>query len=256
MQQAEKLAYAAFDAGNALLGAIHRNERELLAGRLHWVEGRVGECLFDAGEDVRTAYFPLAGATIALSVSLVDGRNVHAALIGREGGVGGIVSGGHKPAFARAEIETAGPILALGHHDLHRAKAKSANLAELFSRYADCLFAQTMQTAACNAYHSAEQRVARWLLFLDDRVDGSNIPLSQDRLGSIIGAHRVTVLRGMRPLQEHALIEVARNRVSIRDRFGLEQRACECRRAIDLHYLRMLPGWRLDQGRVGLPPHH
>lgn len=251
--QPAQLADVAFEAGNALLRGLGRVERSLLAGRLHWIECRAGERLFGAGDDVRTAYFPLNGTTIALSVSLADGRDVHAGLIGREGAVGGIVSGGRKPAFARAEVETAGPILTLAHEDLHKAKAKSAHLTDLFARYADCLFAQTMQTAACNAFHSAEQRVARWLLFLADRVDGRDIALTQDRLGAIIGAHRVTVLRGMRPLQAERLIEVRRNHVVIRDRSGLELRACECRRSIDHHYQRMLPGWRLRPEQQPMP---
>lgn len=195
---------------------------------------------------MRTAYFPLVGATIALVISLSDGRDVHAGLIGREGAVGGIVSGGHMPAFARAEVETAGTIMTLSHEDLHEAKGRSTLLAELFSRYADCLFAQAMQTAACNSFHAAEQRVARWLLFLADRMGTRNITLNQDRLGAIIGAHRVTVLRGMRPLQANRLIKVRRNRVVILDRAGLELRACECRRAIEQHYQRMLPGWQLQ----------
>ncbi|MDX2203344.1 MAG: Crp/Fnr family transcriptional regulator [Hyphomicrobiaceae bacterium] len=258
LAQTALLAHAAFEAGNSLLGALRPGERSLLAGRLHWIECYSGERLFSPGEDVRTAYFPLDGTTIALSIQLVDGREVHAGLIGREGAVGGIVSGGHKPAFARAEVETAGPILTLPHQDLHKAKARSSHLNDLFARYADCLFAQAMQTAACNAFHSAEQRVARWLLFLSDRVGGREIPLTQDRLGAIIGAHRVTVLRGMRPLQALGLIDIRRSQVLIRDRSGLELRACECRRAIQLHYERMLPGWHLpsEHERAAPKAHH
>ena len=102
-----------------------------------------------------------------------------------------------------------------------------------------------MQTSACNAFHDARQRVARWLLFLQDRIGGSDIPVTQDRLAAIIGAHRVTVLRGIGPLQKGRLVAVQRGRVVVHDRQGLEAAACECRGAIDRHYRRMLPGWRL-----------
>src|SRR5215467_11255130 len=94
------------EAANSLLASLGSADRRLLAGRLHRIESRPGDLLFYAGEEVETAYFPLDGATIALSIKLEDGRDVHAGLIGREGVVGGIVSGGYKPAFAHGEVET------------------------------------------------------------------------------------------------------------------------------------------------------
>jgi CRP-like cAMP-binding protein len=232
--------------GNSLLVMLSPADRMLLAADLTRVECKPLQRLFRAGEDVVAAYFPLEGCTIALSVGLADGRDVHVGLIGREGAVGGIVSGGNKPGFATAVVETGGPALTLSHNDLQRAKSKSASLVEQFASYADCLFAQAMQTAACNAFHSAEQRLARWLLFLQDRVSRHDIPVTQDRLGAIIGAHRVTVLRGLRPLQDSRLIEMRRGRVVVLDREGLERMACECRSAIEAHYRRMLPGWHLQ----------
>lgn len=74
------LAEAAFEAGNALLGALRSKDRMLLSGRLQWRDCRSGDRLFNGGEDARTAYFPLGSTTIALSVSLSDGRDVHAAV--------------------------------------------------------------------------------------------------------------------------------------------------------------------------------
>jgi CRP-like cAMP-binding protein len=234
-----------YDAANSLLASLGPADQRLLAGRLHRIESEPGDLIFDAGEDVETAYFPLDGATIALSVGLADGRDVHAGLIGREGAVGGIVSGGYRPAFASGQVETGGPILTLSHRDLHRAKANSARLTDLFARYADCLFAQAMQTAACNAFHSAGQRIARWLLFLRDRIGREDIPISEERLGAIIGAHRITVVRAIKPLEEARIIEIRRSRIIVRDNAGLERIACECRHAIEQHYERMLPRWRL-----------
>ncbi len=232
--------------GNSLLMMLSPADRMLLASGFTRVECKPLQRLFRAGENVVAAYFPLEGCTIALSVGLADGRDVHVGLIGREGAVGGIVSGGNKPGFATAVVETGGPALTLSNNDLQRAKSKSAPLAELFASYGDCLFAQAMQTAACNAFHSAEQRLARWLLFLQDRVGQHDIPVTQDRLGTIIGTHRVTVLRGLRPLQDSRLIEMRRGRVVVLDREGLERMACECRAAIEGHYRRMLPGWQLQ----------
>jgi CRP-like cAMP-binding protein len=235
-----------YQAANSLLASLGPADTRLLAGRLHPIESQPGDLLFYAGQDLETAYFPLNGATIALSIKLEDGRDVHAGLIGREGVVGGIVSGGYKPVFAHGQVETGGQMLTLSHRDLQRAKTNSPRILDLFARYADCLFAQTMQNAACNAFHSAEQRIARWLLFLRERLGGNDIPLSQERLGGIVGAHRITVVRGIRPLEQQGIIELRRSLIIVRDYPGLERIACECRRAIEQHYRRMLPRWRFD----------
>src|SRR5205085_7400606 len=113
---------------------------------------------------VRQVYFPCGSSMISYLVVLEDGRAIETALIGREGAAGGIVSQGHLPAYARAEVQFPGTFIRIDLARLEDAKARSAALRNLFARYADCLVAQVFQAVACNAAHTIEQRTARWLI--------------------------------------------------------------------------------------------
>ena len=164
-----------------------------------------------------------------------------AATIGREGAVGGIVSAGHKPAFAQAEVVLPGPALCLDIGRLEDAKERSPALRDLFARYADALLAQMMQTVACNALHPLNARCCRWLLTTQDRVNSADIPLTQEALAEMLGVQRTTVSTVVGALRDRGLIRYGRGQVTILDRPRLEAAACECYRAVKSHFERVLP---------------
>jgi CRP-like cAMP-binding protein len=200
-----------------------------------------GQILFEPEEDVVITHFPLTGTMAALVLVLEDGRAAEAATIGREGAVGGIVSGGHKPAFARAVTEIAGLAVRIETARIKVAKERSAAVRGLFDRYADALLAQILQSVTCNAAHSLQQRFARWLLMTQDQVGSADIPLTQETIGEMLGVHRTSVMRVARALQDQRLIQYRRGRLTIADRAGLEQTACECYRAVARHSKGVVP---------------
>lgn len=199
------------------------------------------EVLFEPEEDVVLTHFPVTGTMTALVVVLEDGRTAKAATIGHEGAIGGIVSAGHKPAFARAVTEIAGPALRIETARLEHAKDRSRAVRDLFSRYADALLAQVLQSVTCNAVHSLPQRFARWLLMTQDRVGSPELPLTQEVIADMLGAHRATVIRVARTLQDANIIEYGRGRVTVLDRRALENASCECYEAVTRHFARVLP---------------
>ena len=154
------------------------------------------------------------------------------ASIGREGAVGGIVSCGDVPAFSRAEVIVGGPAAVVPMTVLEQIKGQSGHVKNLFCRFADYLLAQIMQSAACNSFHSIEARTARWLLIADDRA-GPQLELTQEALARLLGAQRTTINAVIGQLERDRLIEVRRGAVSIRDRAGLEARACLCYAAVE-----------------------
>jgi CRP-like cAMP-binding protein len=155
--------------------------------------------------------------------------------------VGGIVSEGHKPAFGRALVQVGGEALAINTSHLEAAKTGSPRFGDLFSRYADALLAQMMQSIACNALHRVEERCARWLLSTQDRVGDKVIHLTQESLAEMLGVQRTTVTGVTSLLQSRGLIRAHRGRVEIVDRDGLERAACECYAAVENHFARLLP---------------
>lgn len=234
-------ASASVRRANRLLAAMSEREFAVLEPHLKLVSLPRGSVLFEPGDDVDTTYFPCRRTMASLLVVTRDGREVEAATIGREGAVGGIVSEGHKPAFGRAVVQIGGEALAIPTSDLEAAKTGSARFGDLFSRYADALLAQMMQSVACNALHRADERCARWLLATHDRAGDKMIHLTQESLAEMLGVQRTTVTAVTGDLQNRGLIRTHRGRVEIVDRKGLERAACECYAAVEAHFAEVLP---------------
>jgi CRP-like cAMP-binding protein len=228
-------------SANRLLAAVPVVERGLLEPHVQLVELGHRQVLFEPEEDVVTTHFPVTGTMAALVVTLEDGKTAEAASIGREGAIGGIVSAGHKPAFTRAVTIIAGPALRIDTARIELAKEKSKVVRELFERYADALLAQVLQSVTCNAVHSQQQRLARWLLMTQDRVGSAELPLTQETIGEMLGVHRSTVIRVARSFQRQGLIRYERGKVAITNRTGLELAVCECYGAVARHFKRMVP---------------
>ncbi len=229
-------------SGNLLLSTFPVEVRALLEpfGEVVQLDG--GDRIQQRGEDVRSSYFPFGTTMVSLVVELSDGRSLEVASIGCEGAVGGIVSCGHAPAFAHALVQVAGPAMRMPMAALEDAKRRSDFLANLFCRFSDYLLAEVMESAACNAFHSIEQRAARWLLTAQDRA-GDRIELTQEALAGLLGVQRTTVNAVVRKLQEDWLLTLHRGRVTVLDRAGLKQRACECHTVLEKHFAAVIgPG--------------
>jgi CRP-like cAMP-binding protein len=213
-----------------------------LAAGLECVELERGESLFEPGDDVTHAHFPIGGTVIALVLPMQDGRAVEAATIGREGAVGGIISLGLSPAFARASVQIGGRVARVSLSRLEAVKRSAPKVHDVLTRYADCLTAQVLQSVACAALHPLEARCARWLLMTHDRLQDPELPLTQEALAEMLGVARTYVTRIAGALQESGAISYRRGVIRIARRAKLEYRACECYQAVRQHFDRVLPG--------------
>jgi CRP-like cAMP-binding protein len=222
-------------AANRLLSSFPTESRALIEPFGTVVTLSVGDVIQRRGEDVQETYFPFGTAMVSLVVDLPGGRSVEVASVGHEGAIGGIVSCGNAPAFARAQVLVAGRALRVPMEALEDAKMRSGHIRNLFCRFADYLLAQVMQSAACNAHHPIEQRAARWLLTAEDRA-GSKIELTQEAFAGLVGVQRTTVNAVVRILQDERLIASRRGSIQVIDRAGLKRRACECYDAIERHF--------------------
>ncbi len=228
--------------GNRLLRALGSADRAQLRPHLQAVTLRRGMVLVEAGEDVTRCYFPCDGTIASLVVALPDGSMTETATVGREGAIGGIVSLGQKPAFARAVVQVGGRAFWIDSERLEACKEASASFRDLISRYADCLLAQVLQSVACNALHSLEPRFCRWLLHVHDRTGGSDVALTQEMLAEMLGVQRTTVTAVAAALHAKGLIQTGRGRIAVLDRAGIESIACACHGAVVEHFERLLPG--------------
>lgn len=219
-------------AGNRLLSTLDAGTRNALAQSVDLVRLDVGDIILRPGAKVERSIFPIGRTMASLMVDVDDRKGIEVASIGREGAIGGIVSCGDVPAFSRGEVIVGGMAAAVSMEALEEMKASSGHLRNLFCRYADFLLAQIMQSAACNGFHSIDARTARWLLTADDRA-GPQLDLTQEALAGLLGAQRTTVNAVVGQLDQDGLIEIRRGAVTVRDRGGLERRACRCYKTVD-----------------------
>jgi CRP-like cAMP-binding protein len=222
-------------AGNRLLATFDSTARALVEPFGEMVELRTGEIVLNRGDQVLSTLFPVEPTTISFTIELSGGRTVETALIGCRGAVGGIISCGHAPAFTKAIVLVGGPAVRVPMGALENAKHESPFISNLFCRFSDYLLSQAMQSVACNAFHTIEQRAARWLLHAQDRA-GDRIALTQEAFAALLGVQRTTVNAVIQAFQTDAIVATGRGVVRVIDRRGLEKKSCECYRRLEDHY--------------------
>jgi len=212
---------------NSLLAAIPGKEYRRLLARLEPVTLPFGEVLYEPGQTIRHVYFP--NASLVSLLTLADGHlALEVGLIGREGMVGIPLALGHSVSSVRALVQGAGTALRMTSADFRKSFRLSPPLQQELYRYVHTLMAQISQTAACNRFHVVEARLARWLLMTHDRVKSDQFRMTHEFLGHMLGVQRVAVTNAAHALQKRKLIRYSRGNITVLDRAGLEEAACQC----------------------------
>jgi CRP-like cAMP-binding protein len=214
---------------NLLLAALPLEEYERLAPALEVVPLKLKDILHKPGEPLQHVYFPGDGGFCSVLTVLQDGGMVEVATIGREGmvGVSAVLDGSRVPSCSMVQAEMA-TCYRMTVDALRRETDRHGVLFDLLTHYSQALMGFVMQSTACNAVHSVEQRLARWLLLAHDRVGRDEFPLTQEFIAMMLGAARPTVTVVAGTLQKAGLIKYRYGHVTIVDRQALEQASCEC----------------------------
>jgi CRP-like cAMP-binding protein len=224
---------------NRVLAALPPDAYARLRAALAHVDIVPEQVVYHADAVIERVFFPLTGA-FSEFVVLEDGTTVEVGTTGNEGMVGLTVFLGSSISLGVVEGQIAGTALAIDAAPFRKAATQSPELRGVLARYAQAHLRQVAQSAACNAVHSTEQRVARWLLMTDDRVGGDEFSLTHELLARMLGIRRETVTAAAGRLQRAGLIRYTRGRVTIADRSGLEAAACECYRQVARAYQALL----------------
>ena len=215
---------------NLLLAALPAAEYKRVVQSLDSVPLKLKDIIHRAGDPIEHVYFPGGGFCSMLTV-LKDGRMVEVATIGREGmvGVSAVLDG--NPVSSTSMVQGESEICYRMKADAFRREMDRRGVFyELLTHYAQALVGFIMQSTACNAVHSVEQRLARWLLMARDRMASDDFPLTQEFLAMMLGASRPTVTIVAGTLQKAGLITYHRGHVTILNREKLESASCECYR--------------------------
>jgi CRP-like cAMP-binding protein len=226
---------------NRLLAALAPEDFTLLEPDLEVVELSRGQVLYEPGDVVRHVYFPHE-AIISLVNVMEDGATNGIAVFGREGVVGLLSALVTREAFGRYVVQMSGTASRIPFERLNEVRNARPALRQLIMRYGEAFLAQTFQTVSCNAVHPVEARCCRWILNMHDRADGDALPLTHEFLAEMLGVQRSSVSLVTRTLQTAGLIRQSRGSITVTDRAGLEETACECYGRIRRLFERLLPG--------------
>ena len=223
---------------NRLLAVLPPAEFAVVALMLTQVTLEIGQPLHRAGEIIDDVYFPETGFISALAV-LSDGYHLEIGLIGAEGVAGVSVILGSNTSYSEAMCQTGGTAWKMTPTHLRKAAIELPRFRDLLLRYVEVFHIQVAQTAACNAHHELGQRLARWLLGAHDRSGVVELSLTQDLIATMLGVRRSTVSVAAGQLQKAGFIRYQHGLITIIDRTGLENAACECYESVAGEYRRL-----------------
>ena len=208
--------------------------------KLEAVDLALGQVVYEAGRTLTHVIFPTTAIVSLLNV-LEDGASAEIAVVGHEGivGISLFMGGGSTPS--RAVVRSAGRGFRLKAAATKEEFNRSGPVMHLLLRYTQALITQMAQTAVCNRHHTLDQQLCRWLLLSLDRLQGSDLVMTQELIANMLGVRREGVTEAALNLQRLGLIRYARGHISVLDRPGLEQRTCECYAVVRNEYLRLLP---------------
>ena len=212
---------------NLILLAMSDVDYTSLRPHLEYVSLPNHMVLHEGGGKLEFVYFPNRGM-ISLVVVMKDGRTAEAGIVGNEGFTGTPASVGLTRSPLQAVVQITGDGFRVKVAALQNTLESAPNLQWMLSRYAVVQGMQVAQTAACNRLHDIKQRLARWLLMTQDRMDSGSLPITHDFIATMLGTDRPTVSLAAGVLQKKKLIEYTRGAVKIVNRKKLEDSACEC----------------------------
>lgn len=225
---------------NRILEALPPEETARLAPHMTHLDLERGRMLYEAGDPIDYVYFPLTGV-ISLMTLLENGGAIECGMVGPEGGHGLVAALGPRTALVRAVVQTPTRAVRLSAAVLQEVWPHRPFLSRIVHAHSEALYAHAAQSVACNAMHTVEERICRWLLACDDRVAGRTLQLTQEYLADMLGVQRTTVTAVARGLQLRGAIRYRRGNIEILDRAVLEAAACECYGVVSRTYARLRP---------------
>jgi len=220
---------------NLILAALADAERQALASHLTHVELPQHQILFDIRDTVTDVYFGM-DAVVSLVIPLSTGEVVETAMVGRDSVIGSAAALNGRISLNQAIVQIGGRAMRCAVEPLKDVLQNHSHARALMGAHEQALLAQAQQSAACNATHVIESRLARWLLRAADLHGGDELPLTQEYIAQMLGVRRTSVTVVARTLQEAGMIRYKRGHMKLLDVAALQETACECYQTIKLNY--------------------
>jgi CRP-like cAMP-binding protein len=224
---------------NRLLAGLPQSEVERVLPHLELVPLKLGSVLYEAGDPLRSVYFP-TDSIVSLLYVMEDGNSAEIAMVGAEGMVGVTAFTGGETTTTRALVQSAGSAFQLDKEVVKREFSRGGPLQQALLRYTQALMTQMGQTAVCNRHHTVSQQLCRWLLLSLDRLPSTQLHMTQELIANMLGVRREGVTEAAGKLQDAGLIKYSRGHITVLDRAKLEASACECYTVVKKEFQRLL----------------
>jgi CRP-like cAMP-binding protein len=212
---------------NRLLLALPASNLKRLMSQLELVPCERGRVLLDADSTLDDVFFPDSGVVSVVAL-YEDGSIIEMATIGREGCTGFQAIFGDKESSVRFLVQLPGSAARMSRSAFLRAMKAMPAFRNLMLAYVQAFMEQVLVSGACNGAHSVKQRLARWLLMMDDRTDDNLLRITQTLLAEMLGVQRPTITNAVREFEKAGLIAPGQRQIAVLDRQGLLQVSCEC----------------------------
>ena len=226
-------------ASNLFLASLSEADHETIRPHLKSAELPQGEVLFDIGAPIHQVYFPHSGV-VSIVVDLASGDTIESAMIGRESLVGASSGLNGQLSVCKAIVQIAGAATVLDSQRLRSLADESVACRTALFRHEQLVLVQAQQSAACNASHTIQARLARWLLRCRDLQGSDDLLLTQEFISQMMGVRRTSVSEIATALQEAGLLRYRRGHIHIVDLAGLRETACECYQSVRSQAERLL----------------
>ena len=230
---------------NHILAALPDTDWQRWRPHLELIELPLGQVLYESGDVLSHAYFPV-DAIVSLLYVMRSGESAEIAVVGYEGVVGISLFMGGESTPSRAVVQNAGHGFRIKASIIKEEFKNAAPVLHLLLRYTQALITQMTQTAACNKHHSLQQQLCRWMLISLDRLANNELAMTQRLIANMLGVPPDEMIKGVRLLQETGVIRYSDGHITVLDRSGVEALSCECYLVVRKEYDRLLPPGTTD----------
>jgi CRP-like cAMP-binding protein len=224
---------------NRILNSLPQNIFAALEPQLRIVKLPFGDVISETEQPVSNVYFPHSGI-ISLVVEMEIGDMIETAMVGRDGVVNATSALDGRISLHRGIVQSEGAASVISPDALRKFADEFTPFRSILIRHEQVLLAQAQQSAGCNASHSVEARMCRWLLRIRDLNQSDEMKLTQEFLGQMLGVRRTSVSLVASTLQQAGWIKYRRGHIHITDVEGLRSGVCECYEKVFSHYERLL----------------
>lgn len=216
---------------NAILRSLPEEEKNWLLPQLEWVPLQRRSGVQFSNSSMHHVYFIESGL-ISVLADTGSGKSVETRMIGSEGVVGIRVVLGKRQSCHRRIVKVSGSALRIDADQFADLLNKNKKLQEIMLGYVHTVMLQASQLSACNAHHTVQQRLARWILLAQDKCGAASLPITQKMLSQLLGVRRASISDCMMELEAQGAIICSRSLIKIGERGKLEAAACKCYRLI------------------------